>query len=206
MRRRQVLATAATSLGASVALAGCLDVLGDGTSPERDITAATIDIDHDELTGTVTIESDFTSSSPGSLAVELTNHEVTRVLLFVGIPTPRIGMLEHADESAAIEPMYTDHDPDTQPATPEEPEDGCWVHVDSPARPDFAGHVELEPGETHVIDYVLAAPKPRDDEPVPDPCLPSGTYTATGEDEYRVETADSPDSFNTTLEVTIEDP
>lgn len=206
MNRREVLATAATSVGASIALTGCLGVSGDGSSAERDITDAAIETDHAELTAEVNIGSDFTDSAPGTLTIELTNHEVERVMMFHGTEAPRIGSLEHADESAEVLPLPIDHIPD---AKPEAPTDGCWVHETRALRPDIHRPVELDPGETYVVEYALAAPKPRDDEPFPDPCLPGGTYTGTSDEDYQVATSDSEDPihgwFTTTLDVMIEE-
>lgn len=204
MNRREVLTTAATSVGVSIALTGCIGA--PVTGAERDITAATIETDHENLTAEVTIESDFTSSSPGTLSVELTNHEVERVMMFLGTEAPRIGSLEHVDESAAVLPLPIDHIRNAEPETPEE---GCWVHETMGTRPDIHRPVSLEPGETYVVEFALAAPRPRHDEPLPDPCLPGGTYTGDGEDEYLVETAESEDPIHgwvtTTLDVTIKD-
>lgn len=207
MRRRSLLAALATSPLAGTA--GCLDTIGftggDDSIVERDIIIEDIGTDHDlvELSGT--IENHITETSPGILAVEWTNHETERTFRFTGFEIPEFSFLEHDDTEAELFARSTEHDHAT---TPEEPTDGCWVYDFAAPRPLSVAPKTMGPGESVTAEFSLAAP-PVNDDGVPDPCLPAGTYTDGETVEYFLGAEPGPDDepdgdVTTNLEVTLE--
>lgn len=208
MKRRSLLAAVGTST--VVWTAGCLDTIGfidaEESSVERDVTAVAIETDHEEVSANVAVESHFTDSSAGILTVELTNHEVERTIWFSGYEIPWFGVVDHAEEAAELHTMSTEHFAE---APPDEPIDGCWTYELVPPRPGVWAPKTMEPGETVVAEFALAAPMWPEDDAVPEPCLPAGTYTGESEDKYSMEryldpSEDADGVIMTTLDVTIE--
>ena len=206
MRRRHILA--ATALSASASISGCLglfeeDSNGNGdndndASTERDISAVSIESDHEEVTATVAIESHLTEESPGIITVEMTNHDEERTLVFPGYEIPEFGSLDHAEQETVVRTFSTDH---FDIAPPDEPTEGCWVYEQVPPRPDVFAPKTLAPGEGVTAEFSLAA-MPENDS-VPEPCLPVGSYSGISEIDYS-EDPEWEDDIDGTVSLTIE--
>lgn len=206
MRRRQVLAV--TGVSASATIAGCLGLFeeesnGNGnndndSSLERDISAVSVESDHEEVTATVAIESHFTEKSPGITTVEMTNHDVERTFVFPGFEIPEFGSLDHDDEDAVVRTFSTDH---FDIAPPAEPTQDCWVYELVPPRPDVFAPKTLAPGEGVTAEFSLSA-MPENDS-VPEPCLPVGSYRGASEIDYS-EDPEWEDDIDGTVSLTLE--
>ena len=208
MKRRSLLG--ALAITSTVGAAGCLETIGftgdDESITERTITAVEIGTDHDDVSLSANIEQHVTEDSPGILTVEWTNHEAERTFWFTGFEIPEFSFLGHEETDAELLARSTEHD---HVATPEEPTDGCWVYDFAAPRPASVAPKTMGPGESVTAEFSLAAP-PVNDEGVPDPCLPPGTYTDGETVEYflggDIDSEDEPDgTVTTSLEMTLEE-
>lgn len=143
-----------------------------------------------------TIEEQFTEASPATVSVELTNTGDSEYTSTGGPTIPLEPQRTEGEESSdvlylvpedgygvvVISEDYETLEPDAR-FVPTEPEDGCWKAASANMGIVGPGEIiTLDPGDSHVQEYVLLA------HPDNDGCLERDTYVFTDVAQMELDT------------------